>query len=441
MVNLLLIEDDLPFGKMIQNFLSRNSYHVTIAYNGATAWQYCQDNSFQIILCDLRLPDSNGIDLMTQIKTIIPEIPFVLMTGYADVSTAVTAIKKGATDYISKPFVPEEMLLILENAIQNQQKSKKQKPSSIKNISNETLFGNSVASLQLKEHIQLVGPTDLSVLITGESGTGKEIVAKLIHEQSSRNKQNFIAVDCGSIPKDLASSEFFGHLKGSFTGAISDKIGSFEAANGGTLFLDEIGNLSYENQIQLLRALQERKIKKIGSNSEIKVDIRVLAATNEDLKEAVKKGTFREDLYHRLNEFSIEILPLRERKEDIVLYAEFFLTKANEQLNKNIIGFSSDVIRLFLNNAWQGNLRELQNCIKRATLLTKGNIIEKEVIPSDFWEVKSVSSTSGLSKSEVEKEAILKALNLCNGNKSEAAKLLEMNRKTLYNKLKAYGIE
>jgi two-component system response regulator HydG len=441
MVNLLLIEDDLPFGKMIQNFLSRNSYHVTIAYNGATAWQYCQDNSFQIILCDLRLPDSNGIDLMTQIKTIIPEIPFVLMTGYADVSTAVTAIKKGAADYISKPFVPEEMLLILENAIQNQQKSKKQKPSSIKSISNETLFGNSVASLQLKEHIQLVGPTDLSVLITGESGTGKEIVAKLIHEQSSRNKQNFIAVDCGSIPKDLASSEFFGHLKGSFTGAISDKIGSFEAANGGTLFLDEIGNLSYENQIQLLRALQERKIKKIGSNSEIKVDIRVLAATNEDLKEAVKKGTFREDLYHRLNEFSIEILPLRERKEDIVLYAEFFLTKANEQLNKNIIGFSSDVIRLFLNNAWQGNLRELQNCIKRATLLTKGNIIEKEVIPSDFWEVKSVSSTSGLSKSEVEKEAILKALNLCNGNKSEAAKLLEMNRKTLYNKLKAYGIE
>jgi two-component system response regulator HydG len=441
MVNLLLIEDDLPFGKMIQNFLSRNSYHVTIAYNGATAWQYCQDNSFQIILCDLRLPDSNGIDLMTQIKTIIPEIPFVLMTGYADVSTAVTAIKKGAADYISKPFVPEEMLLILENAIQNQQKSKKQKPSSIKSISNETLFGNSVASLQLKEHIQLVGPTDLSVLITGESGTGKEIVAKLIHEQSSRNKQNFIAVDCGSIPKDLASSEFFGHLKGSFTGAISDKIGSFEAANGGTLFLDEIGNLSYENQIQLLRALQERKIKKIGSNSEIKVDIRVLAATNEDLKEAVKKGTFREDLYHRLNEFSIKILPLRERKEDIVLYAEFFLTKANEQLNKNIIGFSSDVIRLFLNNAWQGNLRELQNCIKRATLLTKGNIIEKEVIPSDFWEVKSVSSTSGLSKSEVEKEAILKALNLCNGNKSEAAKLLEMNRKTLYNKLKAYGIE
>jgi two-component system response regulator HydG len=441
MVNLLLIEDDLPFGKMIQNFLSRNSYHVTIAYNGATAWQYCQDNSFQIILCDLRLPDSNGIDLMTQIKTIIPEIPFVLMTGYADVSTAVTAIKKGAADYISKPFVPEEMLLILENAIQNQQKSKKQKPSSIKSISNETLFGNSVASLQLKEHIQLVGPTDLSVLITGESGTGKEIVAKLIHEQSSRNKQNFIAVDCGSIPKDLATSEFFGHLKGSFTGAISDKIGSFEAANGGTLFLDEIGNLSYENQIQLLRALQERKIKKIGSNSEIKVDIRVLAATNEDLKEAVKKGTFREDLYHRLNEFSIEILPLRERKEDIVLYAEFFLTKANEQLNKNIIGFSSDVIRLFLNNAWQGNLRELQNCIKRATLLTKGNIIEKEVIPSDFWEVKSVSSTSGLSKSEVEKEAILKALNLCNGNKSEAAKLLEMNRKTLYNKLKAYGIE
>lgn len=441
MPNILLIEDDLPFGKMIQSFLTRNNYHVTSALNGATAIQLCKDQNFDVVLCDLRLPDTNGIDLMTQIKSNNPELPFILMTGYADVSSAVSAIKKGATDYISKPFVPEEVLLIIANALQSENQSNKMQPVSIPKSSSEVIFGNGKASQQLKEHIQLVGPTNLSVLITGESGTGKEVVAKMIHENSNRTANNFIAVDCGAIPKELASSEFFGHLKGSFTGAVADKIGSFEAANNGTLFLDEVGNLSYENQIQLLRALQERKIKKIGSNTEVNVDIRIITATNEDLKEAVKKGTFREDLYHRLNEFSIVIPPLRDRKEDLLLFAEFFLAKANEQLNKNILDFSPDVIRLFLNYSWQGNLRELQNCIKRATLLSQGKFIEKEAIPSDFWEEKSLTTTSGLSKFEAEKEAIMRALSLSNGNKSEAAKLLEMNRKTLYNKLKLYNLD
>lgn len=441
MPNILLIEDDLPFGKMIQNFLTRNNYHVTSALNGATAIQLCKDQNFDVVLCDLRLPDTNGIDLMTQIKSNNPKLPFILMTGYADVSSAVSAIKKGATDYISKPFVPEEVLLIIANALQAENQSNKMQPVSIPKSSSEVVFGNGKASQQLKEHIQLVGPTNLSVLITGESGTGKEVVAKMIHENSNRTANNFIAVDCGAIPKELAASEFFGHLKGSFTGAVADKIGSFEAANNGTLFLDEVGNLSYENQIQLLRALQERKIKKIGSNTEVNVDIRIITATNEDLKEAVKKGTFREDLYHRLNEFSIVIPPLRDRKEDLLLFAEFFLAKANEQLNKNILDFSPDVIRLFLNYSWQGNLRELQNCIKRATLLSQGKFIEKEAIPSDFWEEKSLTTTSGLSKFEAEKEAIMRALSLSNGNKSEAAKLLEMNRKTLYNKLKLYNLD
>ncbi len=441
MPNILLIEDDLPFGKMIQSFLTRNNYHVTSALNGATAIQLCKDQNFDVVLCDLRLPDTNGIDLMTQIKSNNPELPFILMTGYADVSSAVSAIKKGASDYISKPFVPEEVLLIIANALQSENQSNKMQPVSIPKSSSEVVFGNGKASQQLKEHIQLVGPTNLSVLITGESGTGKEVVAKMIHENSNRTANNFIAVDCGAIPKELAASEFFGHLKGSFTGAVADKIGSFEAANNGTLFLDEVGNLSYENQIQLLRALQERKIKKIGSNTEVNVDIRIITATNEDLKEAVKKGTFREDLYHRLNEFSIVIPPLRDRKEDLLLFAEFFLAKANEQLNKNILDFSPDVIRLFLNYSWQGNLRELQNCIKRATLLSQGKFIEKEAIPSDFWEEKSLTTTSGLSKFEAEKEAIMRALSLSNGNKSEAAKLLEMNRKTLYNKLKLYNLD
>ncbi len=242
------------------------------------------------------------------------------------------------------------------------------------------------------------------------------------------------------IPKELATSEFFGHLKGSFTGAVTDKIGHFESANGGTLFLDEVGNLSYENQIQLLRALQERKVKKIGSSTEVDVDIRVIAATNEDLKEAVKNGTFREDLYHRLNEFSIVVPTLNERKQDLLMYADFFLDKANEQLNKNVLGFSSDVIRIFQAYSWPGNLRELQNIIRRSALLTQGNLIEKDVLPADLFEEQS-KSMGGLSKSENEKEMIIKALKLCNGNKSEAAKMLEINRKTLYNKLKLYQLE
>ena len=282
----------------------------------------------------------------------------------------------------------------------------------------------------------------MSVLIIGESGTGKEIIAKSIHQQSNRKNNNFIAVDCGAIPKELAASEFFGHLKGSFTGAINDKIGYFEAANGGTLFLDEIGNLSYENQIQLLRALQERKIKPVGSNKEINVDIRIVTATNEDLREAVKNGDFREDLYHRINEFSILSPSLTDREEDLMVFADYFLEKANEQLNKDIIGFSPEVIAIFQKYNWPGNLRELQNCVKRATLLTRGDYIESDVLPAEFFQIQiKQHSSDTFSLSENEKGAIINALSRTQNNKSEAAKLLKITRKTLYNKLKQYDID
>lgn len=443
MQTLLLIEDDIAFGKMLENFLSRNQYNVTHITNGGEVLKNLSKQNFDLILCDIRLPDCSGLDVLEEIKSSYADIPVIMMTGYADVSTAVKAMKKGAADYISKPFVPDEVLLILANCLQQknvppqkQQENKKEIPEA-----KEILFGTGKASSELKKHLELVGPTDFSVLITGESGTGKEVAAKIIHQNSQRKNQAFIAVDCGAVPKDLAASEFFGHIKGSFTGAITDKTGHFEAANGGTIFLDEVGNLSYENQIQLLRALQERKIKRIGSNTEINVDIRVIAATNEDLKEAVKNGSFREDLFHRLNEFSINIPSLRERNEDILLFAEFFLEKANQQLNKNVVGFSTEVIRLFHSYHWPGNLRELQNVIKRATLLSQSNFIEKEAIPSDFWDESSDVSFKGLTKSEAEKEVILKALAAAKGNKSEAAKLLEINRKTLYNKLKLYDLE
>ncbi|MEG0849495.1 sigma-54-dependent transcriptional regulator [Flavobacterium plurextorum] len=450
MPKILLIEDDISFCKLLEKFLVKKQYEVSIAFSAAEARSAIKSESFDLILTDLRLPDSDGIGLMSEFKNSHPQIPVVLMTGYSDVNTAVKAIKNGAADYISKPFNPDEVLLVITNALQvpesefEDEAPVKEKKRVKKTVSTENEFvkGISVASKKLLDHIHLVSPTDMSVLIIGESGTGKEIIAKSIHQQSHRKNNNFIAVDCGAIPKELAASEFFGHLKGSFTGAISDKMGYFEAANGGTLFLDEIGNLSYENQIQLLRALQERKIKPVGSNKEINVDIRIITATNEDLREAVKNGDFREDLYHRINEFSIQSPSLKDRDEDLMVFADYFLEKANQQLNKDIIGFSPEVVAIFQNYNWPGNLRELQNCVKRATLLSQGDFIKSDVLPAEFFQTQKQQNTGGsFSLSDNEKEAIIQALNRTQNNKSEAAKLLKITRKTLYNKLKQYNID
>lgn len=445
MPKILLIEDDISFCKLLEKFLIKKEYDVAIAFSADEARLAIKKELFNLILMDIRLPDSDGLGLMTEFKILNPDIPIVLMTGYSDVNTAVKAIKNGAADYISKPFNPDEVLLVITNAMQFSEEKQPAKEKEIikkgKSSDNEFVKGISVASKKLLDHIQLVSPTDMSVLIIGESGTGKEIIAKSIHQQSNRKDNNFIAVDCGAIPKELAASEFFGHLKGSFTGAISDKIGYFEAANGGTLFLDEIGNLSYENQIQLLRALQERKIKPVGSNKEINVDIRIITATNEDLREAVKNGDFREDLYHRINEFSILSPSLTDRGEDLMVFADYFLEKANQQLNKEIIGFSPEVVSIFQKYNWPGNLRELQNCVKRATLLSRGNFIESDVLPAEFFQTQNQqNSKSDFSLSENEKDAIIHALSKTKNNKSEAAKLLKITRKTLYNKLKLYDI-
>ena len=444
MTRILIVEDDVSFCDMLAKFLARKSYEITTAYSAEESLSKIEIATFDLIITDLRLPKYDGIELMQQFKKKFPAVPVILMTGYSDVNTAVKAMKNGASDYISKPFNPEEVLLVIENALHNFQNTNSivsQKSNDEKVEKLEFLIGISTVSKKLSEYIQLVSPTDISVLIIGESGTGKEVIAKNIHNNSERKNQVFIAVDCGTIPKDLAASEFFGHLKGSFTGAISDKIGYFEAANGGTIFLDEIGNLSYDNQIQLLRALQERKIKPVGSTKEINVDVRVLSATNEDLKDAVKNGNFREDLYHRINEFSIESPALRTRGEDILLFADFFLEKANKQLNRNVIGFSSEVIQLFQSYFWPGNLREMQNCIKRATLLTKGDFIEKAVLPNDLFEIKSTKNDTNFSVFDNEKNLIINALSKTGNNKSETAKLLNINRKTLYNKLKLYNID
>ncbi|KDN55126.1 sigma-54-dependent transcriptional regulator [Flavobacterium seoulense] len=444
MSKILIIEDDISFCKLLEKFLTKNNYAVSIAFSAAEARLAIQNEVFDLILTDLRLPDADGIELLAEFKTNYPQIPVVLMTGYSEVSTAVKAIKNGAADYISKPFNPDEVLVVIANALTTETTAVSTPKTTVKEIKESTTLeyvqGISTASKKLTEHIKLVSPTDISVLIIGESGTGKEIIAQSIHQQSRRKENNFIAVDCGAIPKELAASEFFGHLKGSFTGAISDKMGYFEAANGGTLFLDEIGNLSYENQIQLLRALQERKIKPVGSNKEIEVDIRIITATNEDLREAVKNGDFREDLYHRINEFSIHSPSLVEREEDLILFAEFFLEKANAQLHKDVIGFSKEVVTIFQNYDWPGNLRELQNCVKRAALLTQGDFIESAVLPVEFFN-QNESKNDSFSLFENEKEAIENALVKTKNNKTEAAKLLKITRKTLYNKLKLYDIQ
>lgn len=459
---ILLVEDDVVFSKMLSRFLERNGYDVIGCYSLEEAEKNLTP-AIKMIFTDLRLPDGDGINFLKQVKDIFPNLPVVVMTSYAEVSTAVEAMKLGAFDYISKPFQQEDVLNVIKNAqntvfstpkpetvetaapLSKTDHSSPAKMIKAPKVTEENPFieGVSPASKKLSKFINLVAPTDMSVLIMGESGTGKEVVAKLIHLKSERRNKPFIAVDCGAIPKEIASSEFFGHIKGSFTGAITDKKGHFEEANGGTIFLDEVGNLSYENQIQLLRALQERRIKPIGSSKEIEVDIRVLAATNEDLLEAVNKGDFREDLYHRLNEFAIKVPSLSERKDDLMIFGSYFLEKANEKLHKNVQGFTERAVQKMLNYNWGGNLRELSNVVKRAALLTTTDYISENELPDFVMSETRHFSTERFSFStkENERELIIGALHETNNNKTEAAKLLGFTRKTLYNKLKAYNIE
>ena len=444
MKKILLVEDDIAFAKMLQTFLERKNYEVSTVHNGDEAKTSLEAQSFDLLLTDLQLPDISGLELLDISRSISPKTQTLLMTGYADVVTAVEAIKKGAIDYISKPFRPEELVMIIEQASGRTMKKPMVEIPKTTTPSPDTTFvkGISEVSKKFANYLNLVGPTDMCVLIQGESGTGKEVAAKAIHDLSSRKQSAFIAVDCGAIPKEIASSEFFGHVKGSFTGAINDKIGHFEAADGGTLFLDEVGNLSYENQIQLLRALQERKIKPVGSNKEIKVDVRIISATNEDLLEAVAKGDFREDLYHRLNEFTIEIPSLHERKEDLFLFIEYFLHNANTSLKKNVLKLSPEVEKAFQNYRWPGNLRELKNVIKRSVLLTAGNSIPLEAIPREVVMRPSISEDKkDFSKDTNEKQLILDALKEAGYNKSKAAKLLQITRKTLYNKINYYDLK
>lgn len=440
---ILVVDDDTAFCVMLKTFLQKKGFNVYNAFTAQEAESALKEQNFDVVLTDIRLPDKDGMDILKAVKEISLETQVILMTGYTDIRTAVKAMKWGAFDYVGKPINPDEIIHTINQALtkRNTKETKAKNAAKHKPELFSFVKGIGEDSARLQEHISLVAPTAMSVLIIGDSGTGKEYIAQSIHSQSKRAAAPFVAVDCGAIPKDLASSEFFGHIKGSFTGAVNDKTGHFEAANGGTLFLDEVGNLSYEVQVQLLRALQERKIKPVGSNTEINVDIRVVAATNEDLMEAVKKGDFREDLYHRLNEFCIRVPRLAERKQDIMIFANHFLAAANDDLEKDVEGFEPGVIDLFLNYSWPGNLREMKNVIKRSVLLTRNSKISLDLLPPEMEMSLKQAEEFRAYRKENEEQAIRKALEMTNYNKSKAAKLLDIDRKTLYNKLKLYNIE
>lgn len=442
--SILIIEDDLTFSTMLKTWLGKKGFEVDTASSSSRAKKQLSARSYDLILSDLRLPDQDGIHLLAWLRSQSCTTPFIIMTSYAEIQTAVQAIKQGASDYIAKPVQPDELLKKIREAIQKPEQEVTTTDVQLgKTAPQSFLEGESEAAHQLFSYVRLVAPTQMSVLINGASGTGKEYVAHRIHELSKRNGKPFIAIDCGSIPKDLAASEFFGHIKGSFTGALNDKVGAFEEANGGTLFLDEIGNLSYEVQVQLLRALQERRIRRIGSTKEIEVDVRLISATNENLQEAIAKGNFREDLYHRINEFTLRMPDLKERPEDILLFANFFLDQANRELERDLIGFDAAANEALQRYSWPGNLRQLKNIVKRATLLARGEFITLHDLGDEILsQPASTPQTSSfvLHDEEMEKQRILNALQQTGNNKTKAALLLGIDRKTLYNKMKLYNI-
>ncbi|WP_455634070.1 sigma-54-dependent transcriptional regulator [Parabacteroides sp.] len=439
MLSILIVEDDITFSLMLTTWLGKKGFVVRSSSSVSDAKRRLGEEAFDLVISDLRLPDSDGIDLLKWLKSTHPSLPLIMMTSYAEIQTAVQAMKLGAADYIAKPLNPDELLGKIKELVGVEEKAPARVP--VPSAPDLYIEGQSQAARQLYEHVRLVAPTDMSVLVTGASGTGKEYIARRIHEQSNRGKAPFVAVDCGAIPRELAASEFFGHVKGSFTGAIENKTGAFVAAQGGTIFLDEIGNLTYEVQVQLLRALQERKVKPIGSNQEIAINVRLISATNENLRQAIEKGDFREDLYHRINEFTIRIPDLRERKEDLLLFANHFLDLANSELRKDIIGFDSDTLQLFQSYSWPGNLRQMKNVIKYATLLATGRYITRKELPEELTESLSSHANIQLKNVEHERDLIRKALKECGNNKTRAAQLLGIDRKTLYNKLKIYQLD
>lgn len=464
MKQILIVEDDLAFGTMLQTWLKKKGFDVEKVTNVGAAARWLTEggaDSVNLILSDLRLPDHDGLFLLTWMRKRNIAVPFIVMTHYAEVQNAVLAMKSGAADYIAKPVQPDILLQKINDALQaasaatpvSQPVSAASAPVSASSTNAAASYttanasasvpkyleGRSEASRQLYDYVRLVAPTPMSVLILGASGTGKEYVARRIHELSARKDKPFFALDCGAIPKDVAASEFFGHKKGAFTGADADKRGAFEVANGGTLFLDEVGNLSYDVQVQLLRALQERRIRPVGGDRELTVDIRLVCATNENLEQTVAEGRFREDLYHRINEFTIYMPQLRERGNDIFLFADLFIRQANAELQRQVDGLDAAAAELLVQHSWPGNLRELNNVMKRAVLLARGRQITAAELQQAMGPVRQ-NAVPTLHDAADERQRIEEALRQTGGNKAKAARLLGIDRKTIYNKMEKWGM-
>ncbi len=457
---ILIIDDDPDMCVLLSKFLVKKGYEAEAAHSAGKGIAKFLEGKYDIVLCDYRLGDKDGKDVLQKIKELNPQTIVIIITGYSDIKTAVDVIKLGAFDYITKPLIPDEVVNVIEKAL-SKSSSENELIHDIKNkrpyqvsADQEFLVGEDGETAHLYKQIEIVAATNYSIILYGESGTGKELIAKTIHEYSNRKHMPFIAIDCGTLSKELAGSELFGHVKGSFTGAITDKEGHFELANGGTLFLDEVTNLSYEIQAALLRVIQERKFKRVGGTKEMDVDVRIIVASNENLQDAYRKGKFREDLYHRFNEFSINLPALRNRKVDIPLFADFFLDKTNAELGKNVEGYEDDVMEMFLNYSWPGNLREFRNVVRRAVLLTPTGKISAKVLP---WEIansyiqehlpENPKGESGVISKELdlkdaaakaEYDTIMNVLKDVNFNKTKAAEILKIDRKTLYNKIKVY---
>jgi two-component system response regulator HydG len=463
MNRILIVDDDMDMCALLSRFLQRKGFETETAFTGNSGISKFKEQHFDIVLCDFRLGDKEGNDVLREVKSLKPSTTVIIITGYSDIKTAVDIIKQGAYDYIAKPLIPDEVLSVIKKSqahtsntgasVSSSVTANKQKGKPVLQ-DDEYLVGKDPATKELYKQIKLVAPTPYSVILYGESGTGKEVIGKTIHQYSDRSGNPFIALDCGTLSKELAGSELFGHMKGSFTGAINDKEGHFEMANGGTIFLDEVGNLPIDVQAALLRVIQERKFKRVGGTKEMNLDIRIIVASNENLQEGYRKGKFREDLFHRFNEFSIHIPALRDRKEDILLFADFFLQKACNELDKDIEGFEDEVLQLFIHYSWPGNLREFRNVIRRAALLTNTARIGASVLPNEIIQPASLSETGkepvfhsiAPSKSpdlkgaasQAEYDTILKVLKQVNYNKTKAAEILKIDRKTLYNKIKDY---
>ncbi len=442
-MKILIVDDDHTFVLVLKRYLERHDFKITATHSLKQAMALGNPDAFDAWLLDYRLPDGTGLDLLKYFLKQGAKKPAIIMTGFNDVKTAVTAIRMGAYDYITKPVNQEELIMVLKQAITAH-------PEPEKEVSNPILppFVKGIGKnyRKLEEQIELIAPTPISAIIEGESGTGKEYMARMIHSLSKRSGQPFVPIDCGTLTKDLASSELFGHVKGAFTGALHDKIGKLELANGGTLFLDEIGNLGYEIQVKLLRVLQERAIQPIGSNDVINTDVRIIAATNDDLLRSVQKGNFREDLYHRLNEFKIKIPPLRERREDFPLFITFFLNQSNQLLDRQVKNLSPEVWEVLNNYGWPGNIRELKNIIKRMVLLTRGEIAGIESLPEEMFlfsldESQKEENDFKQQQEIMEKEMIEQALVKAMYNKTKAAKLLNIDRSTLYAKIEKWQIK